>query len=215
MIRGGGWSRLPIARRSMRLARTNPAKTIGLGMAFCVAWARRSRRKAMRVTAIWMRTAFSEVPTKRVISRVCLTPAEEQLDASAVEISNLLCTGIEIVRQEAQHLAGERRGEAACRGASVVRHCERSEAIHIAAWEIWIASSLQRKIALQFCRELLAMTDGGPSVTPERSPPAAPAPPPDRLRHLRPASRPRDSRAPPARSDAPRGRRRWRRTRSG
>jgi hypothetical protein len=24
--------------------------------------------------------------------------------------------------------------------------------------EIWIASSLQRKIALQFCRELLAMT---------------------------------------------------------
>ncbi|MCC8984644.1 hypothetical protein [Bradyrhizobium acaciae] len=35
------------------------------------------------------------------------------------------------------------------------------EAIHRTAYaEGWIASSLQRKIALQFCRELLAMTAG-------------------------------------------------------
>ena len=39
----------------------------------CVAWARRSSRKAIRATAIWMRTAFSEVPRKRLIFRVCLT----------------------------------------------------------------------------------------------------------------------------------------------
>jgi hypothetical protein len=39
------------------------------------------------------------------------------------------------------------------------RHCERSEAIQtISADGVWIASSLQRKIASQFCRGLLAMT---------------------------------------------------------
>jgi hypothetical protein len=41
------------------------------------------------------------------------------------------------------------------------RHCERSEAIHTSTRaEQWIASSLQHKIALQFCRELLDMTAG-------------------------------------------------------
>ncbi|WP_208753157.1 hypothetical protein, partial [Bradyrhizobium genosp. SA-3] len=40
------------------------------------------------------------------------------------------------------------------------RHCERSEAIQsLSAEAVWIASSHQRKIALQFCRELLAMTE--------------------------------------------------------
>ena len=39
------------------------------------------------------------------------------------------------------------------------RHCERSEAIQsVSAEGLWIASSHQRKIASQFCRELLAMT---------------------------------------------------------
>ncbi|AWO93658.1 MULTISPECIES: hypothetical protein [Bradyrhizobium] len=39
------------------------------------------------------------------------------------------------------------------------RHCERSEAIQTLSVEaVWIASSHQRKIATQFCRELLAMT---------------------------------------------------------
>jgi hypothetical protein len=39
------------------------------------------------------------------------------------------------------------------------RHCERSEAIQsLSAVGLWIASSLLRKIATQFCRELLAMT---------------------------------------------------------
>src|SRR6202008_3589104 len=37
-----------------------------------------------------------------------LDPAEEQLDGptSAVEISDLLCAGIEVVRQDAQYLSG-------------------------------------------------------------------------------------------------------------
>src|SRR4051812_28250418 len=39
------------------------------------------------------------------------------------------------------------------------RHCERSEAIqNLSAEKVWIASSHLRKIASQFCRELLAMT---------------------------------------------------------
>ncbi|MET4029212.1 hypothetical protein ABIB94_000286 [Bradyrhizobium sp. JR7.2] len=42
---------------------------------------------------------------------------------------------------------------------SILRHCERSEAIQaVSAEGFWIASSYQRKIALQFCRGLLAMT---------------------------------------------------------
>jgi hypothetical protein len=40
------------------------------------------------------------------------------------------------------------------------RHCERSEAIQNPSAEtVWIASSHQRKIATQFCRGLLAMTE--------------------------------------------------------
>ncbi|SDH62335.1 hypothetical protein SAMN05216338_101172 [Bradyrhizobium sp. Rc2d] len=40
------------------------------------------------------------------------------------------------------------------------RHCERSEAIQtVTAAAVWIASSHQRKIVPQFCRELLAMTE--------------------------------------------------------
>ena len=43
--------------------------------------------------------------------------------------------------------------------AHILRHCERSEAIQgLSAEAVWIASSHQRKIATQFCRELLAMT---------------------------------------------------------
>jgi hypothetical protein len=40
------------------------------------------------------------------------------------------------------------------------RHCERSEAIQsLSAETVWVASSHQRKIASQFCRGLLAVTE--------------------------------------------------------
>ncbi|MDD1530598.1 hypothetical protein C7U92_25220 [Bradyrhizobium sp. WBOS7] len=51
--------------------------------------------------------------------------------------------------------------DSACVGSAFndLRHCERSEAIQNHSAEgFWIASSHQRKIATQFCRELLAMT---------------------------------------------------------
>ena len=62
-----------MGRRCIRLARTRRAKVSGLSMADWVAWARHSNRKVINATAIWMRTAFSLVPTKWRIFRVCLT----------------------------------------------------------------------------------------------------------------------------------------------
>ena len=61
----------------------------------------------MRATAIWMRTAFSEVPRKWRDLKGLLDPAEEQLDgpAALVEVGDLLGGGIEVVAEDAQHLA--------------------------------------------------------------------------------------------------------------
>jgi hypothetical protein len=65
----------------------------------------RSSRKAISATAIWIRTAFSLVPRKRRILRVCL---EEQLDrpAALIEIGDFLGGGVEVVAEDGQHLAG-------------------------------------------------------------------------------------------------------------
>ena len=56
----------------------------------------------MRATAIWMRTAFSEVPRKRVILRVCLTQRKNSSigPAALVEIGDLLGGGVEVVATE-------------------------------------------------------------------------------------------------------------------
>jgi hypothetical protein len=54
-----------------------------------------------------------------------------------------------------QTSGGERREKAKVCPAVIASKAKQSMSPHA---EIWIASSLQRKIALQFCRELLAMT---------------------------------------------------------
>src|SRR5215471_20208779 len=61
---GGGLSSSAIGRRCMRLARMSRAKASWLSTILLASWARRSNKKAISATAIWMRTAFSEVPKK-------------------------------------------------------------------------------------------------------------------------------------------------------
>ena len=81
-----------MVRRCIRFARIRLAKVSGLATMRVASWARRSSRNAISATAIWMRTAFSEVPRKWLIFRVCLTHAEEQFDGPAplVEVGDLL-----------------------------------------------------------------------------------------------------------------------------
>ena len=71
-------------RRCMRLTRNSLAKVSGLSTVLCARWVRRSNRKAMRATAIWMRTAFSEVPKNRAIFNVCLTQRRTARSPSVV-----------------------------------------------------------------------------------------------------------------------------------
>ena len=82
-VGGSGSSSRSKRRRPMRWAATNRAKVSGLLMVVCAAWARRSSKKAIRATAIWMRTAFSEVPRNFLILSTCLTQRKNSSIAQA------------------------------------------------------------------------------------------------------------------------------------
>src|SRR5207245_3570189 len=99
---GSGSSRRSSGLRCIKLSRTRRAKA----RAFCPACASRSKRKAISAGDLDAHGVLAGAEKAADLEGL-LDPAKDQLDrpSARVEIGNLLGRGVEIVRQDAQHLA--------------------------------------------------------------------------------------------------------------